>query len=155
MDLVLCHLCSASLPVDYDVVLGRKCSEGGLTTFWVYNPPLSPAEPQSTPVSCSNFHNTMRWALIQRPEPPTALGCCWVRSQMLTALRLSSTVRKGPAAGRSLLATETFPYRRGCELCKYLLYKSVMWLGRKTKKPLKILLQTWPLYSSVSSKKWS
>lgn len=57
------------MPASWDVGLGGKCSEGGLTALCVRKPPASPAEPQTSPTNCSNFRNAMGWALSQSPGP--------------------------------------------------------------------------------------
>lgn len=149
--LVLCHPALPLCPLAA-VEAGLGMQGGCNNTFWAYT--HEPA-PQSHSQSPQTAAAPMRHGVSPDPKPWVLPGLV---SSVCPGAQSPQPSRKGrgrPTADKSLLAIETFPYRRGCELCKYLLYKSGMWLWRKTKKPLKNLFQIWPQYGFVSSKKWS
>lgn len=104
--------------------LDQGFSEGGMR-----NSGHEPA-PQSLSQSLQSAGSPTghSWALPQSP------GCSLHWYQGCALVSEPSAFQERPPAGKSLPAIETFLYRRGCELCKYLLYKSAMWLWRKNKK---------------------
>lgn len=88
------------------------------------------------PMNLSNLHSTTPWP--KAPSQRCSLDCCLVHAWTFTAHSPSHKARQRPTAGKLLLAIEAFLNRWGCELCKCLPYKSVVWLGSKTKSHLKI-----------------
>lgn len=98
--------------------LGGKSRAGGLS-LW------------TSATSIAQHHDSKPWAT-------GSLDCCLVHAWTFTAHSLSQKAWQRPKAGKLLLAIEAFLNRWGCELCKYLPYKSVVWLGSKTKSHLKI-----------------